>query len=382
MRCYFLSSMNIFSSTTWVTNFKYSALMKNIFVIIATLLTSLSGFAQPEPLKVIAYYSGGVNAIDGYQVEKLTHIIYSFCHLKGNRLNVDNAADTATIHKLVALKKKNPALKVMLSLGGWGGCKTCSDVFAIPEARKEFAVSVKELNDYFKTDGIDLDWEYPGIPGHPGHPWQPADKPNFTSLCQELRNALGPVHEISFAAGGFPQFLEEAVEWKLLEPLIDRVNLMSYDLVSGFSTLTGHHTPLYSNSSQVPSAHQAISWLDSIGFPMNKVVIGAAFYARTWEGVEATNDGLYQSGKFKSFIPYRTFSENLSKEKGFQFFRDPVSQAPYAYNAAAKIFATFDDETSIRAKTKYARDRKLNGIMFWELTLDKKENGLLSAISN
>lgn len=354
--------------------------MKFSFFATTFLLATLFCQAQRAPLNVIAYYSGGVDQIDGYPVEKLSHIIYSFCHLKGNRLNVDNARDTATIHKLVSLKKKNPALKIMLSLGGWGGCKTCSDVFAVPAARKEFAASVKELNDYFKTDGIDLDWEYPGIPGHPGHPWQVADKPNFTSLVRELRTSLGPVNEISFAAGGFPQFLEEAVEWKLLEPLIDRVNLMSYDLVSGFSTLTGHHTPLYSNSKQVPSANHAITWLDSIGFPMNKVVIGAAFYARTWEGVVATDNGLYQDGKFKSFVPYKTFPQNLSKEKGFAFFRDPVSQAAYAYNATTKTFATFDDETSIRAKTKYAREKKLNGIMFWELTLDKKEKGLLDAM--
>ena len=354
--------------------------MKLPFLSLILLFLSFSGTAQSPSLNVIAYYSGGVDHIDGYPVEKITHIIYSFCHLKGNRLHVDDARDTATIKKLVSLKKKNPSLKVMLSLGGWGGCKTCSDVFAVSANRKEFAGSVKEINDYFGTDGIDLDWEYPGIPGHPDHPWQVADKPNFTSLVQELRHSLGPVHEISFAAGGFPQFLEEAVEWKKLEPLINRVNLMSYDLVSGFSTRTGHHTPLYSNNNQVPSADHAIDWLDSIGFALDKIVIGAAFYARTWEHVAAANNGLYQDGRFKSFVPYKTFPQQLTKEKGFSFFRDPVSQAPYAYNATEKIFATFDDETSIRAKTKYAREKKLNGIMFWELTLDKKEGGLLDAM--
>lgn len=354
--------------------------MRTLLFAVVFLLSSVISSSQKLPINIIAYYSGGVDQIDRYPVEKLTHIIYSFCHMKGNRLNVDNAADSATIKKLVSLKKKNPSLKVMLSLGGWGGCKTCSDVFDIPAARKEFAASVKELNDYFKTDGIDLDWEYPGIPGHPGHPWKPEDKPNFTELVKDLRAALGEKNEISFAAGGFPQFLEEAVEWHALAPLIDRVNLMSYDLVSGFSTVTGHHTPLYSNNKQVASADHAITWLDSIGFPLNKVVIGAAFYARTWEGVEGDNAGLYQSGKFKSFVPYRTFHEMLTKERGFMFLRDGRSWAPYAYNANEKLFATFDDDISIREKTKYARRKKLNGIMFWELTLDKDKGGLLDAM--
>lgn len=351
-----------------------------VLALLTILVTFQQVSAQKPALNIIAYYSGNETSIDGYDVNKLSHIIYSFCHLKGNRLNVDDARDTATIKKLVGLKKKNPQLKVMLSLGGWGGCKPCSEVFARSEARKEFAASVKELNDYFGTDGIDLDWEYPGIPGHPDHPWSTEDRPNFTSLVQELRTALGPRHEISFAAGGFPRFLEEAVEWNKLAPLIDRVNLMSYDLVSGFSTRTGHHTPLYSTSEQVESAHQAIHWLDSIGFPPGKLVIGAAFYGRSWEGVVADNNGLYKEGKFKSFVPYRIFPQQVTAEKGFRFFRDPVAKAPYAYNEKEKLFITYDDDISIRAKTEYAISKGLNGIMFWELTLDPKENGLLDVI--
>jgi len=33
---------------------------------------------------------------------------------------------------------------------------------------------------------------------------------------------------------------------------------MSYDLVSGYSTVTGHHTPLYSNAKQEASADSGI----------------------------------------------------------------------------------------------------------------------------
>ncbi len=331
-------------------------------------------------ISVIAYYSGNVDAIDKYDIKKLTHIIYSFCHLKGNRLNVDNKGDSLTIQKLVSLKKNHPTLKVLLSLGGWGGCEFCSSVFSTEAGRKEFAESVKELNDYFQTDGIDLDWEYPGIPGHPGHAWQPADKPNFTELVKSIRNSLGEKHEISFAAGGFPKFLEESIEWEKVMPLVNNVNLMSYDLVSGFSTVTGHHTPLYSNASQKESADDAIQYLLSIGVPAAKIVIGGAFYARTWENVENVNNGLYQPGKFKSFVSYAQFENELKEKDGFVFFRDTIAKAPYAYNAAQKTFATFDDVLSIQNKTQYTIDKGLKGIMFWELSLDKQSNGLLDEI--
>jgi chitinase len=359
----------IFMCTTfimmfWMTNAQSPAGLKN------------------DQLQVIAYYSGNAQQFEKYPIEKLTHIIYSFCHLKGNRLNVDNANDTITIRTIVAARKRNPSLKVMLSLGGWGGCEQCSPVFAEEQNRRVFASSVKELCDYFGTDGIDLDWEYPAIKGYPGHPYSKDDRSNFTALIQTLRDTLGAKREISFAAGGLDNFLQESVEWLKVTPLVDRINLMSYDLVGGFDTMTGHHTPLYSNKSQISSADHAITYLESIGVPPGKIVIGTAFYARTWVDVAATNNGLYQKGKFKSFIPYHTFALQLSKKSGFSFYYDEIAKASYAYNAKKKEFATFDDERSISLKTSYAIKKKLNGIMFWELTLDKSSKGYVDIIDS
>ena len=333
-----------------------------------------------DEMAVIAYYAGDVKTIDNYDVQKLTHIIYSFCHLEGNKLKIDDKADSATIKKLVSLKKTNPRLKVLLSLGGWGGCEFCSPVFSTAKGRDEFARSVKEANDYFKTDGIDLDWEYPAIEGHPGHAYLAADKPNFTALVKALRKSLGNKHEISFAAGGFPKFLEQSIEWKEVMAMVNYVNLMSYDLVNGNSTVTGHHTPLYSTEKQVESADQAVRYLRSIGVPAEKIVIGAAFYARTWENVDSSNNGLYNKGKFKNFIAWHRFAQRLSKDEGFIFYTDSKAKAPYAYNPKTNVFATFDDTNSIAAKTKYARQEGLKGIMFWELTLDKPSEGLLDVI--
>lgn len=352
-----------------------------IMIIWVTSAQSPAG-SKNNQLQVIAYYSGNAQQLAKYPIEKLTHIIYSFCHLKGNRLNVDNASDSMTIKTLVAAKQRNPSLKVMLSLGGWGGCEQCSPVFATEPNRKAFASSVKELCDYFGTDGIDLDWEYPAIKGYPGHAYSEKDRPSFTSLIQILRDTLGKEREISFAAGGLDNFLQESVEWLKITPLVDRINLMSYDLVGGFDTVTGHHTPLYSNKSQVSSADHAIRYLESVGVPAGKIVIGAAFYARTWVNVPSADNGLYQPGKFKSFIPYHSFEEQLSKKNGFSFYYDKESQASYAYNAKRKEFATFDDERSIRLKTLYAIKKQLNGIMFWELTLDKSSKGYVDLIDS
>ncbi len=120
----------------------------------------------------------------------------------------------------------------------------------------------------YNADGIDLDWEYPAIEGYPGHPYKPEDKSNFTELVKALRDELGPKMEISFAAGGFTKFLRESVEWDKVMPLLNRVNLMTYDLINGYSPVTGHHTGLYSTDTQTESTDHAVNYLDSIGVPL------------------------------------------------------------------------------------------------------------------
>lgn len=357
-------------------------MQKRFLVASFLIFFSICSYSQSKnKFAVIAYYAdNNLAQIDSFSIEKLTHIIFSFCHLKGNRLNVDDAADSAMIRKMVSLKKRNPGLKVILSLGGWGGCAACSDAFATKEGRKEFSNSVKELSEYFGSDGLDLDWEYPTIQGYPGHKFQPADKENFSELINQLRQTLGKKYEISFAAGGFNQFIDKAVDWKKVMKKVNYVNMMTYDLVNGYAKITGHHTALYSTQSQVESTDNAIQKLLSIGVPKNKIVIGAAFYGRMWEAVPDSNYGLYQSGKFLKSISYKNFASQLSADSGFVYHWDEKAMAPHLFNPVRHLFVTYDDKHSMQQKTKYAMDKQLGGIMFWQLTGDVYSDGLLDVI--
>jgi chitinase len=110
------------------------------------------------------------------------------------------------------------------------------------------------------------------------------------------------------------------------------------------------------------------------------LVIGAAFYARIWENVPGTNNGLYQPGKFKTSVGFREFQRVLSPGEGFMYYRDSVAKAPFMYNADKKLFVTYDDIQSLQDKTRYALKKRLNGIMFWQLTHDTYRNGLVNAI--
>lgn len=336
--------------------------------------------AQKKNFAVFGYYAGRSTMIDSFPVEKLTHLCYSFTHLKGNKISLSNSRDTATLLSCVAQKKRNPQLKVIVSMGGWTGCYTCSEVFATDSSRKIFASSTKKLLNDFDADGIDLDWEYPTIQGAPGHPYSLQDKEHFTALIQTLRDTLGKKYEISFAAGGFSQFINEAVDWEKITPLVNRINIMTYDLITGFDTVTGHHTGLYSTKKQILSCDNAVQLLKAKGVPTNKILIGAAFYGRLWERVSVENNGLYAHGNFLRSVSYKNLSTVFSRDSGFIYHWDKQASAPYIYHPSKKLFFTYDDSLSVAMKTRYCIKNKLNGIMFWQLAEDSFSNGLLNVI--
>nr|AAB58579.1 chitinase [Bacillus thuringiensis serovar pakistani] len=92
--------------------------------------------------------------------------------------------------ELKRLKAKYPHLKTIISVGGWTWSNRFSDMAADEKTRKVFAESTVAFLPAYGFDGVDLDWEYPGVETIPGGSYRPEDKQNFTLLLQELRNAL------------------------------------------------------------------------------------------------------------------------------------------------------------------------------------------------
>ncbi len=360
-------------------------IVRKIYCVLLLLIFVSLNPLQAKPNKhfrVIGYYCGSSIPVDSFEIEKLTHIIFSFGHLKGNLFHINNKTDSLTIQRMIAMKGRNPDLKVMLTIGGWSGCPTCSDVFNSKKGRQEFAQSVKTNLQFFKADGIDLDWEYPAIKGFPGHTFRKEDKHNFTLLVQTLREVLGKKYEISFAAGGFTTYIDSSIEWNEVKKYVNFINVMSYDLVHGYSKITGHHTPLFSNSQQIESTDHAVKMLIQQGVERNQIVIGSAFYGRYFRVENINNNGLYQAGYFVKSVSHKFINDSIVNPiNGFELHWDSTAQAPYAINRNRKLFFTYENEKSVALKTKYALHENLGGIMFWQLYDDKLHHGLLNEIN-
>jgi chitinase len=101
--------------------------------------------------------------------------------------------------------------------------------------------------------------------------------------------------------------------------------------------------------------------------------MGIAFYGKGKVVESTANNGLYQVPvKGMRGGGYTYLKDSVVNQKGFIRYWDDESKAPYLFNADKKIFITYDDEQSVKAKCDYVKKYKLAGAMFWEYSSDKK----------
>ena len=274
---------------------------------------------------------------------------------------------------IARIKSINPNIKLLLSVGGWssGGF---SEAAATKEGRLSVAQSAIKLMEENNLDGLDLDWEYPSynVAGIKGCK---EDKQNFTALIKTLRetfNELDQYYMLTIAAGAGEYYLKGVEMDQIIEHL-DYVQLMTYDMRGGFQVLTGHHTNLYCPELDlfIASADHSVKIFHEAGVPMNKLVIGIAFYSRLWRDVPNVDNGMIQmAGTTGGYGPdYGTLVESYINKNNFTRYFDEVAKAPYLFDGST--FISYEDEESITHKLNYMYEKELYGAMYWEYRCDQ-----------
>jgi chitinase len=341
---------------------------------------------------VIGYVFVGDRVIDPATVpaEKLTHVNYAFANIANGRMVEGFAHDAENFAALRSLARRNPDLKVLVSVGGWTWSGGFSDVALTPASRRAFAESAVAFLKKYDLDGLDVDWEFPGQKGL-DNVHRPEDRENYTALLAALRAALDVAGRPSGRRYLLTSATQAADEWLAhtemgtAQASLDYVNLMAYDMFEESSdTITGHHAPLFTNPAD-PKGSSAATMIDhyvAAGVPAAKLVLGVPFYGHAWGHVPAAAHGLYQPGRqpdTRIRASYGGIKDSLENRNGFVRYWDERSSAPYVYNADRRIFISYEDTQSIRAKARYVAEHGLAGMMFWELGGDPKQE-LLDAI--
>jgi chitinase len=377
--------------------------------------------------QVIGYFTEGGARSGKYTVkdlatsgaaEMLTEINYAFGRVADNQCqipdteaalnhsysaaeSVDGTADPAgdrqlrgTFHQMQELKRKYPALKIVISFGGWGQSDGFSGAVQ-PEHLKEFVRGCVEtfIQGRFAPgieapgifDGIDIDWEYPVEGGVT--PGRAEDTANFTAMAEEFRRQLDAIHPglLLTAALPAPAELYKNFELKKIAASMDYLSIMAYDLHWDSEPMTFLHSPLFhdpKDPSKPPfdtrSADYAVRGFLAAGVPASKIILGVPFYGKGWTGVQDVNHGLYQSasGPATAGGSYRELKQ-LTGVADRKYNKKAATCSVWSNNN----FWSYDCPEAMRRKMSYIRKQHLGGVMFWELSHDTADGELLRILS-
>lgn len=342
-----------------------------------------------EEFVVIGYVPGFRGEIDETTIDanKLTHINYAFVDVKDSMAWLTNiATDTINFRKLNNLKKINPALKILISVGGWSWSENFSDAVLTESSRKKFAQTNAAIVAENDLDGVDIDWEYPGMKGQ-DNVFRPEDRENFTLMFKAIREELdilsartGKTYLLTTAIPCFTRFIE-MTEMGKAQQYLDFINLMAYDFYVAGDT-AGHHSNLFASESydREQSGDRAFKEYTRAGVPSEKLVLGIPFYGRSWymksldnRGINRGVDSVARGGGY-TFV-----KDSIATRPGFVRYWDEKAKAPYLFNAETRQLVSYDDEESVQLKCAYVKDHNMAGVMFWQYASDPKEY-LLTAI--
>ena len=323
--------------------------------------------------------------------ENMNMIYYSFAYPAS-----DGTVSLSTTALDEVMELKNHGIRVILVIAG----VSASNLQALTvlsdkdNTRKALAKTIVDLVEKYNFDGVDMDWEFPGLSGLSGYTTE-IDKINLNKLMKDLRDEL----DLRQEEGGSKYILSAAIpasSWGSaryqfkdtktvvgLNSTCDYINMMSYDANNG--DYCTHIAPCYSSTQSHDFKFGCVwgtSTFTSMGLDKNKIILGAACYGKTYKvsgtvsttsktpalnnaGTLSIIDGV--SGSFKSGTIYYTVVYELMKNSDWKKYTEYNNNnivGSYLYNSKLGLFVTYDSEESIKAKCKYAKDNGM-GIMAW-----------------
>ena len=230
----------------------------------------VAGYGQKVLIGYLGAFQGNPIEINSDHIKKLTHVNYAFANVINGKVMNDPSMsnDSLNYAYLNDLKKHNQDLKILVSVGGWAWSGGFSDAVEDAAKREIFAGSAIDFMVKYRLDGIDLDWEYPGLIGN-NNPFRKEDGRNYTLVIKLIREKLDSLEArignkqnylITIASGASQSYINNT-ELGETQQYLDYINIMTYDFFGPWTKITGHHANLSSSASN-PDGQSTIAAVD------------------------------------------------------------------------------------------------------------------------
>lgn len=233
---------------------------------------------------------------------------------------------------------QNP-LRIMVSVGGAGRSDAFSFIVKSKKKRKKLISQLKNLCLREELDGVDFDWERPSSED---------DYKNYLTLFEEMKKAFKDVdRKLYLSVAIHPdQLLPERFTYPL-----DRIHMMLYDMGPKKGEPFTHHATY-------DLAVDIVDHFVKSETPSTKIVLGIPLYAR--------------------------YTNNPAEVKSYSEIIDMMKEEEEALDVNSNDFKTthnyagyaMDSPDRVAKKVKYAKEKGLGGVFYWEIGHDYQGDDL------
>ncbi|CAF0752708.1 unnamed protein product [Rotaria sordida] len=383
--------------------------MKFLFII-QLIIIYCKKFAQNSDLRVVCYYTNwslyreAMPTLYPDHIDPLlcTHIHFAFADINPLTLAITPTEDH-DIHwtdrlgmplylRMYGLKRRNPSLKIILSVGGWSArSKGFNAVLRSDNNRAKFINQTIAFLQEWQFDGLDLDWEFPGSRDRGAS----ADsKIKFNILIHELRQTfeddairINKTNRLllTAAVAADPKKIEQGYIIEEFCNSLDYVSVMTYDYHGKWDSVTGINSPLYRSHTEVENheewknTNSSIYYWINQGCAASKINLGLALYGRSFTLASTQNtsigasivDGGGEPGPYTKEEGILAYFEICQKLRAHNWTTewDEGSQSQFAYSDTGQ-WVGYDSLRSATLKVIWSKTMGLGGAMLWTLDYD------------
>uniref|UniRef100_A0A7I4Y8C2 GH18 domain-containing protein n=1 Tax=Haemonchus contortus TaxID=6289 RepID=A0A7I4Y8C2_HAECO len=327
--------------------------------------------ALAKPYHMTCYYNWNQPPIEDVDPTLCSHIIL-IGQVRLDNLGHLQLPPTTVSEEFSKLKRRRSDIKLLVCLTGPN--EAFSTLVSSADNIAKLADSSYNYLKQFSLDGMDIDWEFPSWSRNS----QKTDRNRFPLLLKTLRDKFGSSFLLTVAVSGPPTISKVAYDTMAFNKYVDLVQVMNYDfhIFSYAHPIVGFNAPLRRITAELGvvgemNSEASMSTWAKMGLWSNKTIFGIPTYGRGFRLVNWRISKPYSlaAGPVDDINNYPEICRLLDNKSVYTYVWNDKAASPYLHGTD-KLWLSFEDVRSVKAKANYAKELNIAGVMVYHIGSD------------